>query len=363
MTRYIGIRHRVKVTANGDASPTEIIVRKQGRVTARSLATEEDELQFVLNDLRPNDTIAMLLGGSGDYLAYALSRRADEVGARVLRIPPFSFSAWRGAGSKDNDAFLLAEMAEAEPGLFYSVTDRDRDLIRVREALFARQDAMKARIACEQRIRSRIIGQIFCRPDGLYPEGGIEKLYDAAKANDAILAALISEEEKRNRDLAKAVERLPVYRELFKPIEGVGPRIAAAILGGIIDIRRFETDAKLKAYCGVHVLPDGRFARKRAGAVANWNSDIRQALVLVAQQFQYRPNSRWGQYLRQMKAELRKRHPEPVIVDGKKRYSDGHINKMAEWRTLSRFVEWLHREWWKLERSYAREGDEERQAA
>lgn len=363
MARYVGIRHRVKMTATGESSPTQVVIRQDNQVIVRIIETEEDELEFVLKEVQKGDVFAMLLGGSGDYLAYALSRQAEKVGAIVLRIPPFEFANRRENGVKDADAVFLSELVQNSPHLFYAVTNRDRDLISVREALFARQDAMKARMACEQRIRSRVIGQVFCRPDGLYPEGGIEKMYDAAKANDVILAALVKEEARRNSDLAKAVERLDVYQTIFKPIEGVGPRIAASIIGGVIDIRRFANDAKFKAYCGVHVLPDGRFARKRAGAVANWNADIRQALVLVAQQFQYRPGSFWGVYLRQMKAKLRAKHPEPVTIDGKRRYTDSHINKMAEWRTLTRFVERLHREWWKLELSHARSDESEQEAA
>lgn len=363
MARYIGIRHRVKITAAGESSPTQAFVRQDGQGIARNIETEEDELEFVLKEVQKGDVFAMLLGGSGDYLAYTLSRQAEKVGATVLRIPPFEFAKRRESGVKDDDAIFLSELVEESPHLFYAVTNRDRDLISVRESLFARQDAMKARMACEQRIRSRVIGQIFCGRDGLYPEGGIEKMYDAAKANDAILAALVKEEDRRNRDLAKAVERLDVYQTIFKPIEGVGPRIAASIIGGVIDIRRFANDAKFKAYCGVHVLPDGRFARKRAGAVANWNADIRQALVLVAQQFQYRPGSFWGVYLRRMKANLRAKHPEPVTIDGRKRYTDSHINKMAEWRTLTRFVEHIYREWWRLETPHTRSNESRQEAA
>ncbi len=44
-------------------------------------------------------------------------------------------------------------------------------------------------------------------------------------------------------------------------------------------------------------------------------------------------------------------HPEVVETEaGKKRYTKGHIHKMAVQRTLTKFVEWLWREWWKLEK-------------
>ena len=42
-------------------------------------------------------SIAMVLGGSGDYLAYALARQAEKVGASVMRIPSFLLKRERGS--------------------------------------------------------------------------------------------------------------------------------------------------------------------------------------------------------------------------------------------------------------------------
>ncbi|MCH7883428.1 hypothetical protein IIA95_03370, partial [Patescibacteria group bacterium] len=130
----------------------------------------------------------------------------------------------------------------------------------------------------------------------------------------------------------------------------------APLISEICDIRRFATAAKLKAFCGVHVLPDGRFPRQRKGEETGWE-DQRQALVLLGKQFNYRPNSFWGKKLLEIKRGFRRRHPEVVIVNAKKRYTDGHILKMALWRTLTKFVEWLFREWWRLEREHQRKTD------
>jgi len=107
--------------------------------------------------------------------------------------------------------------------------------------------------------------------------------------------------------------------------------------------------AKLKAFLGVHVLLDGRFPRKRRGEVANWNPAGRQALYLLADQFNRRPDSQWGERLLYYKKVLRERHPEVVIENGKKRYTKGHIHKMALWRTLTKFVESLYRDWLRIE--------------
>jgi hypothetical protein len=92
-------------------------------------------------------------------------------------------------------------------------------------------------------------------------------------------------------------------------------------------------------------------ARQRRGQVSNWNRDVRQSLFLLGDQFNRRPTSFWGNKLLENKKTLRERHPEVVTNEnGKKRYTDGHIHKLATWMTLRQFLKFLHREWWALEK-------------
>lgn len=113
-------------------------------------------------------------------------------------------------------------------------------------------------------------------------------------------------------------------------------------------------EARFIAYCGLHVLAGGRMARRRSGENANWNPILRQAFWLLTEQFNRRPGTEWGDKLRANKVALRVTHPEPIMVDGKKRYSDGHILKMARWRTATQFARWFYHEWVKLERAQAK---------
>ncbi len=451
--RIIGIRHRVKKTAEGEARPTQVCILNDGKTINLELETETDELDFVLGryptsfrkveknedissvpkhhvkyrklkedentedfhvsqirkegktvevavqvpfayeGLQSGDKVAMILGGSGDNLAFALARRGQEINSTVHRIPPFAFKAVREKAT-DEDAQILANTLSESSSLFYEVGPRDLSLILLRERLRARVDAMKARIACDQRLRQHMIGTIFCTPDGKFPEGDVEKQYDLTKANDKIYLALVSEENKRERELIKACEALDIYTELFKPVVGLGPMIASRIIGAVIDIRRFETKAKLRAFCGVHLLGDGRFPRRRNNEVANWNGDCRQALFLLGDQFNRRPESLWGKKLLWAKAKYRTSHPYPVLVTkegqhyelregeftksggtytvtvhdngetrqigglkGTLRYTNGHIHKMATWYVLGKFVEALFRDWWKLERANTKSED------
>ncbi len=408
MGRIIGLVHRRKQTAEGEARPTMLAIRDtKGKITNLTLETETDELDFILgrypikhrditpadelssfhrhhikwkkvkdidglpdkhlrkegkdillatkvpavfDGLGPGDTLVMCLGGSGDRLAYAAAKQSS---VSVLRLPPFVLKDKRGKEEKDNDPKLLVELALSEPERFQQIEARDLGLIRLTEIYRSWQEAMKARIACEQRLYQRLVGKIFLSEEGGYPEGTIEDQFDAAKANDLILRGLVAEENTRAREMEKVLQSLPVWK-IFEAVEGCGPKIAARLIVSIGDIRRFSTKAKLRAYCGVHVGADGSFVRKRAGAVANWNNEGRQALFLIADQFNRRPDSEWGQKLREVKANYRQVHPEPVKRPNKQGkevtvYSDGHIHKMSLWRASTKFLNHLYSAWWALE--------------
>src|SRR3989338_1004737 len=149
--RFIGIQHRVKLSADEELRPTRVAIIEGDKVQQLELATEQDELDFVLGTLNgaeglhQGDTIAMVLGGSGDYLAYALARQAEKVGASVMRIPSFLLKRERGSqdtpvrfgepqtkpkkrGRKKEktaeDDVLLARLAVQKLQLFYPLAAR-----------------------------------------------------------------------------------------------------------------------------------------------------------------------------------------------------------------------------------------------
>ncbi len=449
MSRYIGIRHRVKKTADGEARPTQIaIINETGSVTSYDLETETNELDFLLNrfvtktreaepdeDLtkflahhiiwrelekddkftqpenlrrtegktrfeiksvpaaydgfKPDDIIGSVLGGSGDRFNFALSRRGEEINATVYRVPGYILKGERGTADKDNDPLLLATMVRDKRHLFYQVTRRDRDMIKVRENLFDRVKAMKARIGAEQRLLQRQIGAIFCSTEGKYPEGNLEAIFQAARANNVIVNALVDEEQACIKKLTKAVQASTYWTEILASVEGMGPLIAAPILAATVDIRRFQTKPRFKAFCGLHVGLDGNFIRAQreerpiraetapteaatevqlaetaaedadeaeaAQTEPKWNRVARQAFHLfVSDQCNRRPDSVWGVKLREYKVTLRAKHPEIVLNEkGKKRYTKGHIHRMAVWRTATKFCEWFFKAAWEVEKKLA----------
>jgi hypothetical protein len=47
MGRYIGIRHRIKKTKDGEAKPTQLAIVENGKVVTLDLAEDVDELDWV----------------------------------------------------------------------------------------------------------------------------------------------------------------------------------------------------------------------------------------------------------------------------------------------------------------------------
>lgn len=371
--RIIGIVHRVKFTADGEARPTKVAIADwSGKVIAKyDLETETDELDFMLGryplaygevasdedisqidsrhikwrkakegevaglhpsqvivvekklqravskpirfgGLQAGDTVVMSLGGSGDRFAFAINNYGKTKGINVLRIQPADLKDNRKS-DKIEDHLELVRLYCDYPELFYRVTERDEMLIRIKFAFDMRMRAMKDRIACGQRLEQMLIGKIFLSTEGCYPEGTIEDLLIAEQANDLIYQGFVEQEKNRNKELEKLINQLDIYQELFSEITGLGTRICASLLAYIGDIRRFSSSAKFKMYCGVAPNNDGGFIRKKRGQRQSWRPEIRQALFLFADQCNRRPESEWGRRFLEEKARLREKYPEVVV--------------------------------------------------
>jgi hypothetical protein len=417
--RIIGIRHRCKITKDNEAHPTMLCILDNTNFSYLELETESDELDWLKCDypvkyrdfdltdndnvqnyksrhlkwkkitpekadglplksvkiegrnyyvldkvpteydgLKPGDTVVMILGGSGDRLAAALATRGEAIGAKVFRVPTKELIKLRG-WKKEKDHEFLVRLWQKSPEVFYLFRNFDREIIEIAVASRDRAEALKAKVACENRVTGNLIGSLFLNPDGQYPDGEIDQLAKEAKANDEILQNLIKHLAKADKALEKAVTASAIWT-ILEPIKGVGPRIAADLIASIGDIRRFATDAKLKKFCGVHVIGNnnetGIFPRKRRGIQCDWNGNCRQALYLLGDQFNRRPDSQWGEVLISYKKKLRQKYPGAIEVEnGKgtkiKKYTNGHIHKMAIWKTLSKFVEGLWKAWWEIEKS------------
>lgn len=345
---------------------------KKGAPDTVTLVEVAEEIPCEFIGVERGDTIAMCLGGSGDYFAFALTRKMGEIGGMVIRVPAHKLKDYRKGGDKKDDSTLIAHMAVDKFDDFYLSQVRDAKIIRLRNAFRDRTDCMKARIACEQRLRQRHIGLIFCSEEGKFPEGDIKKSFEERAANDDVLKNLLLEEARAEKEMERCVEDTEVWQKVFADIKGIGPCIAAKLICSVIDVRRFDKPSKFVKFLGAHVrLKDEKtgealkkelqFPRRRAGMLSNWSPDGRQALWQITDQFNRQGESTyWGKYLLEQKRKFREKHPvEELTEGGKKRYTKGHIHKMALWRTATRFATRLYKDWSKLEKSATKASSQE----
>lgn len=349
-------------------------IRKIGKDTF--VATH---IPMLYEGLMKGDTVAGILGGSGDRWNAACFRQGKKIGAKVFRVPSFILSKNREINDYEEDGYNTGKLFLSRPDLFYEVSVFDREVISVRELLDLRIRAMKTRIAIGQQIQQSLIGKIFTSEEDLYPEGTIEDACLQEIASDRIYEEVEKEEERRVKKLIQSVKGTrDLWERIFEPVEGWGPMQAAKIIATVGDIRRFATAANFRSYCelrpktkddkGNPIHPRLQFPRKRRGSVSKV-SPIRQAIFLLVDQANRRPDSFWGKKLLENKAKLRERHPQPVMMPsadpktGKdkidprtgepvlvKCYTDGHIHKMAIWKTAEQICNHIYEEWWEIAR-------------
>ena len=419
MSRIISVIHRLKQTVDHEARPTLVLIIEGEKRQCLELETEREEFHFLTSagdyerlGLRADDSVLTRLGGSGDRLSFAMSRRLEECGGTIFRIPSFRLKEFRDTeayrvleGKATEETALLQLLWEKTPEHFFECRVRDREIIRVSELYKNFKDAQRERMACAGRLRARLVGSLFLSEDGKYPEGKIEDWFDAQKATDQIYLNLEAEEKQAKAMLERALKQTRIA-DLFEGVTGCGPSIIGGLISAIGDIRRFERAEQLVSYLGLAVLKEdgtkakkgeriekGRFMRALRGVRTTYNRNGRQTLYTLSDQFNRRPDSEWGKYFLANKAYYREKHPHTVLIEvatvegkqvetgrtfalepgafekkgskylvmnpengelievrGKQRYYPGHIHKMAVWKTLREFVIWLHGAWTAFEK-------------
>lgn len=255
-----------KKESEGDFPPANI--RVIGKVI--EVAAEiPGQIPAAYEGLQTGDVVAMMLGGSAYYLAYALTARGESIGAKVLRISPSKAAELREGSSKDKDkdASFLAALARSKPELFHLTLPADRAQILVEVALAARNAATKARIASQQNLQRLHRDRKFCSPTGFFPEGSVKKDYEATMASDVGYQTFVGEEAKRVRELTKVLEALPIYKKVFKPIVGVGPLISAPIIAAVKESGVFPATESCRRFAAYMYGPTGAFP---VGATTKW---------------------------------------------------------------------------------------------
>lgn len=264
------------------------------------LASTMDKAAF-LEQLGKDDAVFTELGGQNDRFCIAAFRR----GAKLLRLPSGVICdeqkrQRKNEGKKGEEVetavSILYRIARANPELFYPFREVD-DMRYLEVRLLSRSYwtvQRKIRIATANRLRHL--------QQDLELIGGIKGLPVIQTAIDTVLETLPSQEEvevdldpkegvavkfykslerKLSLALEAKLEELPLYHAVFKPIDGCGPGITGYIISQVLDIRRFPTLGKLRAFSGYHlqkINSHWEAPKRRKGFPANWDQVLQQAV-------------------------------------------------------------------------------------
>lgn len=156
----------------------------------------------------------------------------------------------------------------------------------------------------------------------------------------------LDEMVKHYRDLLhlKAEELGGVWDWIIS-IRGLGEgNLAAQVLAQIDDIAKFDNISKLWRFAGYAVI-NGKREYNQPGEKSHYNRTLKSLCWVVTDQFIKQHTPFYDDLYRDEKAKLRLLHPEKVVENGKTRYNDGHIDKMARRKVSKVFLSHLWLKW------------------
>lgn len=300
-----------------------------------------------LRSLKDGDVLYLEMGGLAEDAALGAYRR----GVRVLRIPPVLLKKHEKemAGNGDEKSarhHTIRAVAEKSPELFYELVPADTGVIEV--SILARdwQGTMRDRIRAGNRRYRRFYRRVILNPAQFadLTKAELKKKAQEWVESDAGWKAIASEEEECKAELASAVKRLSLYKEVFEPIEGVGPGVAARFIMAIGRMDRFPSEGSFRAYCG-YGLKDGVRQDKKSGETISYSPKAKNAVgQFMTWLMRYGKNTEYGKMLAERLAFEQGAHPEWT-----ERRQRGRARTWVAWRFLRR----IYKTWRAFERPLA----------
>lgn len=183
------------------------------------------------------------------------------------------------------------------------------------------------------------------------------KMLASGKVQNPVLQPLVeyynqiyATEKKTMVRLDALTAEIQIRKEYLSGINGIGPTLSAGIIGWIHPISRFDTISKLWRYSGLAVI-DGHAERKKRGEKIHYNPKLKTFMWKVSKSFVYRSaeKSPYRRLYDEVKADYKRKFPEVVVVDGKKKYNPGHLHNMALRKVAKVFLANLWVKWRTME--------------
>lgn len=302
MAHYVGAEvYRIPTFRIGDKDQAMQSVASKGwDVTDEAAIGEETVDKLMARKARAMAVLAAAQDRMGEFLKV---EAADE---RILTIK-MKYRAYRASQrsllafyqrllANYNDQYLLElarnrkELGDAVSGMFGGKNVHAQAALRAINALL---------VTIPEDARGQFLARLGIdklKAKGMIPRKTVasmfRKIIEALTESEEVAPFLASMKETK-KEIEKLLKVDPIHQKVFEPLPGCGPLIAARMISAIVDIRNFRSRPALTAFAGYHCLPDGTRARRRAGAVSNWNMELKQATYLWCTQTLKMPKSPW----------------------------------------------------------------------
>ena len=310
-------RH-IKLTSGKGAKSAGIFSSSVKRPKKSKISESMSATDF-LNQLQPNDLVYTALGGQNDRFCMVAFRRETK----LLRLPTWIIhdeqkrqrqEEGKVGEQVETAVSILYRTAVSRADQFYPFRDvEDERYLRIRLLIRMFYTVQrKIRIATANRLRHL--------QQDLEFFGGLKGLPVIQQSIDSVLETIPAEEqveveidpkggvavkffktlEGRFMSAIQAeLNDLPLYQAVFKNLEGCGPGIPGYVIASIMDIRRFPTLPKLRAFAGYHLVSANgngqmKAPRMEKGQRANWDHKLRQAVWFFTYQVnKLEPDNPW----------------------------------------------------------------------
>lgn len=239
--------------------------------------------------LHAGDELFLMMGSTNAAVALGAVRRGVSVHqisyARAITFLAGEEGVEEESGKKRIKSEHVLQIASGKPGLFYSAFRHQLEVLEITSAWEALSRAMKARMNYANEVRSHLQRQAVISGlsiDVKELDAQIEAQVGRPDPQDPFMQAFLSREKQRGNELDSVMRHSELYKAVFGPIRGIGPRIAARIIAEVGNIDRFKTAQDLSRYGGFEPTREGKLPSKKRGGVVN-RSPLMNAVGFLAQ--------------------------------------------------------------------------------
>ena len=256
--------------------------------------------------LGPDDELWLMMGSTNAAVALGAFRQGVDVHQlSYARALPYVRAARNRTSDEDAKVKISAEdvyaLANAHPDIFYPMYPGQGEVLDVISAWQQTMDAMKAREAYANLVRSRLQQQAVALGNAMSVKelaAKIEEQVGKKDPQDPGMQNFLSQEDAAEKVLVKALKNSELYKKVFEPIAHVGPKLAARFISAIERIERFETPKDLMRFAGMLPTHDGRLPSKRRGSLLSRSPELNNACFMLQEQmFKYGAKTEFGQIL------------------------------------------------------------------